>query len=371
MKKGKSILYTAVSLAVLAGLAICALIFCIPGTTGVDVQIAEKLVNPDAGAEAVSLYADLRAIYGRKIISGHQTWSFRQTPGGFEDKVILQKTGRLPYLNGFDFLLYTAYGDASQIDAAISWHQDRGGIVAFCWHWLVPGQDGGLTYEGSKTDFEVSRAVIGDTDENTRLMKDLKKTADGLELLGQSGVPVLWRPMHEADLGYFWWSKGGPAAYVKLWDIMFHYFVDERGLDNLIWVWNGQSKAWLVPSDQFDIVSMDIYPRTKIDRSSHVRLFRQSQAMAPTKMVALSECEFIPEPDLLINDGAKWLWYMSWHTSYVYVPNSEIDSLPARSYALNEKYINKADLTRIMNNDYVLTLPSAQAEQEQGSQTGQ
>ena len=371
MKKSRIILYSAISLAVLAGLAIYALVFYIPGTTDVDVQIAEKLVTPDAGTEASSLYDELRSIYGRKIISGQQTWAFSQAKGGFEDEVILQKTGKLPYLNGFDFLLYTAYDDASQIDAAISWHRDRGGIVAFCWHWLVPGQDGGLTYEGSKSDFDITQAIIKDTDENARLMKDLKKTADGLEMLRQAGVPVLWRPMHEADLDYFWWSKGGPAVYVKLWDIMFHYFVDERGLDNLIWVWNGQSKAWLVPSDQYDIASMDVYPRSKIDRSSHARLFRKCQAMAPTKMVALSECEFIPEPDQLVKDKAKWLWYMSWHTSYVYVPNSETNILPARPFMLNEKYINEADLKRIMDNDYVLTLPSTQTEHDQGSQTGQ
>lgn len=357
MKKWRVVLFAAIAVVVIAGITVYLAFFYVPTYPRVEARIAEKLVNPNASPEAVSLYDKLRGLYCKKIISGQQTWSFKENPSGYEDDVIYQKTGKLPYLNGFDLGMYTSFDDAGQINAAISWYKDKGGIVEFSWHWLVPSKDGSLTYEGSKTAFDIKKAVASGTDENKRLTEDLKKAADGLDQLSKAGVPVLWRPMHEADIDYFWWSKGGPDAYKKLWSLMYDYFVNERGLNNLIWVWNGQSKAWLVPEDQFDIASMDIYPRTEIDRSSQVNLFNKCQGMAPTKMVALSECEFIPEPANLVKDKAYWLWYMSWHTTYVYVSNGDIYTpLPAEPFQLNPKYITREELMRIMSDPYVITL---------------
>lgn len=357
MKKAKIILLVISALILGMGLAAYFLFFYIPSYPRVNAKISPKLVNKNASAEAVKLYDYLRGIYGKKIISGQQTLSFKEKKDGYEDEIIFQTTGKLPALNGFDIGYYVAFGDRSQIDAAISWHKERGGIVAFCWHWLVPGKDGNPTFEGKKTAFDVKKAVISGTDENKKLTDDLKKAADGLEMLKNEKVPVLWRPLHEANLNYFWWSKDGSDAYKKLWDMMFDYFVNVRGLNNLIWVWNGQSRKWLIEEDKFDIASMDIYPRTKINRSSQVNMFNMCQGMAPTKMVALSECEFIPDPASLIKDKAYWLWYMSWHTTYVYVSNGDVYTpLPVEPYQLNPKYITAGDLKRIMDDDYVITL---------------
>ena len=347
-------------LAVLIVLAICYFAFVRSNRPLMQTQIDERLVNPESNDAIATLYADLRAIYGRKIISGQQTWSFPEEAEGYENDIILRMTGKFPYLNGFDLLEYTANGDPNQIESAIAWYQDRGGLVAFCWHWLVSSETGQPTYEAEKAAFDLEKGLVPGTVEHDRLMSDLSKAADGLEMLKKAGVPVLWRPLHEANLKYFWWSSQGPDGYRQLWTLMFDFFVQERNLDNLIWVWNGQDKDWLVPSDQFDIASMDIYPRSKIDRSSQIRLFRQCQALAPNKMIALSECEFIPDPDRLIRDKAGWLWYMTWHTNYLYVSNGK-DGRPSSGepYALNEDYINQADLTRIMDHEYVITLDDA------------
>lgn len=354
--KWQTVLFAVGTLVLCGGLVVYFLFFYTPTYPCIEAKISPKLVNKYASAETVELYDYLKGIYGKKIISGQQTWSFKENKGGYEDKVILQKTGKLPALNGFDLIMYVAFGDKSQIDTAISWYKERGGIVEFSWHWLIPGKDGKLTYESKKTAFDVKKAVINGTDENKKLMDDLKKAADGLEMLKNAKVPVLWRSFHEANLNYFWWSKGGPDTYKKLWDIMFDYFVNVRGLNNLIWVWNGQSRTWLIEADKFDIASMDIYPRTKIDRSSQVNMFNKCQGMAPTKMVALSECEFIPDPANLIKDKAHWLWYMTWHTSYVYIPKDINYPVPSEPYQLNPKYVTEADLKRIMDDDYVITL---------------
>lgn len=36
------------------------------------------------------------------------------------------------------------------------------------------------------------------------------------------GVPVLWRPLHEAGGKWFWWGSHGASVTIKLYDIMFN-----------------------------------------------------------------------------------------------------------------------------------------------------
>ena len=37
-------------------------------------------------------------------------------------------------------------------------------------------------------------------------------------------VPVLWRPLHEASGGWFWWGAKGPEPFKQLWELMFQRF---------------------------------------------------------------------------------------------------------------------------------------------------
>jgi mannan endo-1,4-beta-mannosidase len=42
-----------------------------------------------------------------------------------------------------------------------------------------------------------------------------------LKQLDYAEVPVLWRPYHEMNGGWFWWGqKKGESGYKKLWQMM-------------------------------------------------------------------------------------------------------------------------------------------------------
>ena len=41
-------------------------------------------------------------------------------------------------------------------------------------------------------------------------------------------VPVLWRPLHEASEGWFWWGASGPEAFKRLWALMFTRFTQVK-----------------------------------------------------------------------------------------------------------------------------------------------
>ena len=69
-----------------------------------------------------------------------------------------------------------------------------------------------------------------------------------------AGIPVLWRPLHEASGGWFWWGAKGKDAYQELWKIMFNRFTYKYGLHNLIWVsTHGSNNDWFAGSDFVDV----------------------------------------------------------------------------------------------------------------------
>ena len=69
------------------------------------------------------------------------------------------------------------------------------------------------------------------------MIKDIDYTAGLLKKLQDNKVPVIWRPLHEAAGGWFWWGAQGAAPCKKLWQVMFDRMVNHHGLHNLIWVW--------------------------------------------------------------------------------------------------------------------------------------
>lgn len=66
----------------------------------------------------------------------------------------------------------------------------------------------------------------------------MDKVGAALQELQNQGVTVLWRPFHEFDGKWFWWCKGGPEYFVRLWQLMYRHFTQDLGLNNLIWVAN-------------------------------------------------------------------------------------------------------------------------------------
>lgn len=285
-----------------------------------------NLCSKNPMPQTVNLFRFLQETYGKKIISGtmaHVAWNTDEA-----DWVFAQ-TGKYPALNGFDYihLRYSPsgwidYGDISPVE---NWWKAHG-LVSGMWHWNVPQTKGNTEYafyapgkgQGSpETDFDISRAVQDGTDENLALRLDLVKVADYLLLLAQKGIPVIWRPLHEASGGWFWWGAKGPGSYKALWKMMFEVF-EAKGVNNLIWVWTseGHDLDWYPGDEYVDLIGMDIY-REENAHASLIDRFKQAERIGGgKKMIALSECGGIPAPDLMFEKGDTWLWFMPWYDAY-------------------------------------------------------
>lgn len=271
--------------------------------------------------EAQNLYNFLQETYGNKTISGMMADVSWNTD---ESERVFGVTGKYPALNCFDYVHLKAsvdgsnwidYGDISPVQ---DWW-NNGGIVAAMWHWNVPVSEGSddIAFYKEQTSFDIDNAFTEGSWEYNVVNDDLEKIAAYLKLLKDAGIPVIWRPLHEAAGGWFWWGKNADS-YKKLWIKMFDYF-KAQGLNNLIWVWTSETNdADWYPGDKYvDIVGRDLYGNSASDCVNQYNTIKSEYG---NKMIALSECGANIDANSQLgllseqwDGGARWLWFMPWY----------------------------------------------------------
>jgi mannan endo-1,4-beta-mannosidase len=315
--------------------------------------------------------------YGKYIISGQMDTAW--TTNSTMDMIarVYADTGKYPAMKGFDFIdlknNWAGYG-RDQIDEAIEWWEGKNngikllsgkpdihGIVAFCWHWKVdPGNDFYTNNTSFRIPWKNNKLDTESSDFKNTIKSDLDKVAALLKLLKDKDIPVLWRPLHEAagnyELGWgawFWWGASGAAPYKALWEYMYNYLTNDKKLDNLIWVWNGQHGNWFPNPETVDIVGYDVYSPPK-NYSSQNTKFSETLNMAPSRdrIVALTENGAIPDPDKCKQDNAMWSWFMTW--------NDRLGSTNGETHEDNfwtgEYHNTNAHKNYVYNHNLVITL---------------
>lgn len=305
-------------------------ILCLCGCTS---EKEYALSNLKASENTKKLYSYLCETYGNAIISGQQesTWVSGEQ---YEFEYIYEATGKYPAIRGLDYMNDDFEGVNRR---AIEWYE-KGGIVSICWHC---GADFSGSWDECKetdiTDWE--KALTEGTDEYKALIDGMDKGAKALKELQEKGIPVLWRPFHELDGDWFWWSRGGAEDFKKLWALMYDRYTNYWGLDNLIWVLGYSHKNEMYkefyPGDEYvDIAGADSY-----DDGAHGDLFKAvKKTVKSEKLVCFHECGTIPTVAELKKENAEWLWFLAWHTEYL-VDNNTTENLK-----------------NIYNDEYVITL---------------
>ena len=324
-----------------------------------------NLCNPSASQQAKKVYEFLLQQSGKKTLSGAMSGS--SNSNDFAD-LIYSNVGKYPALTGYDFIFLqysptpenwnwkVNYNDISA--AREQWNNN--GLVSYMWHWNVPtsesawkngtekGDYTGYAFYSDKTAFDIKEALKEGTWQNQFLMKDIEEAASYLKNLRDAGIPVIWRPLHEAAGNYnlysdngawFWWGKGGAEPCKQLWRLLYDQFTKVHGLNNLIWVWTVDATAgcedqyddWYPGDDVVDIVGVDIYENNTDAKT------RQFQALVDVtkgnKLVSVSECGNIPDPDKCFAQGNAWSWFMVWCT---YDENNNL-ALSNKDWNLNTK----------------------------------
>ena len=347
------------------------------------------LGDPQASPEAKALMAWLQAQYGKYTISGqfvspYEDYSkpvFRDAQGNLDARLTnelaaLQNAngGKLPAILGLDYcgVEFAPNGqwDDWVTQLALQWH-GLGGIVTFCWHWGVPtdvtkpraewtrwGESAIYTKD---TNFVLSEVLADKSGQGYQwLLDSIGQVAAQLQVLEDAGVPVLWRPLHEAAGGWFWWGGSGKEAYLELYNLIYDKLVGEYGLHNLIWVWNAQHTDWYPGGARADILSDDPYAQGDqawlytLDPARAVR-FKYTRRASCDKMTAMSENDTLPSLDMMWNQNTKWLFFGTWDRERLLKPDPD-----NRPYGLlrevTEQYDSKETMRAVYNDPRVLTL---------------
>ncbi|MEC0264378.1 glycosyl hydrolase [Paenibacillus anseongense] len=293
-------------------------------------------INAKASQKTVDVLNYLYAISGSKTLTGIHNWL--EDPSGYVNE-INKLYGDYPGVAGYEMgpiSGQTAAQVTSQrqnVTNAAKKYVQSGGIVTVMWHQNYPL----TTYtwsnvQRSTTDAEFNHVCTPGTAEYNWLISEYDKVAVFLKQLRDANVPVLWRPYHEMNGGWFWWGK--KQNFKLLWDIMYDRFTNFHGLNNLLWVWNANAPkssdinpylTHFVGTSKCDILGTDLYMYGS-------EPFKQEYydglvAISGGKPVAIAEIGQL-FPSSTFAKQPKWAWFMEW-ANYLYDYNTS-----AQRYAL-------------------------------------
>lgn len=261
-------------------------------TAGAGDSIAPSVAGADAATR--SLYRYLKTFCGKPsfLVGGSES---NDSPGiapanrGTVADYI-RMSGKAPAIMNWEYV-DKQQGDDGQgstgkqrqanLLAAMRAHAAAGGINFLHDH---PGHPvtGGLSkspyYSGAATGTSWDTTAGGLAAINTggaqeaQFLAYLDRLAEFIQLIG---TPVVLRPFHEMNGGWFWWGGASNAATLKaVWVKMYNYLVTTKGLTNVLFSWNINGtdtsgdisdnavtaySTWYPGDAYVDIVSIDYY----------------------------------------------------------------------------------------------------------------
>lgn len=337
--------------------------------------------NAQTNEKTMEVWNYLRSVYGKQVITCQQMMGNEC----YEDLVFYNATNDLTAMKGYDFIFCTgSYHSDDMIDEAIEWSKESGGLCAFTWHWNVPkdidNPEGGYAFYTSEiTNFNQVNAVTPGTKEYETVIHDIDLIATKIQRMESEGVTILFRPLHEASGAWFWWGLQGRDSatnevFQKLWYMIYDRLENYHKLTNIIWVWNGQNPHTAIHPNAFDIEGIDryydqedisaealstYYEKCYGELAGYDKYCAELAGMESTgKMMALTECGYIPDPEGIKAANTMWLYYMVWNGDFIY----ETDAAGKAMVDLNgtphpnpKKGITNEMLAEYFSNDLYIT----------------
>lgn len=292
-----------------------------PGKVTLPQPVRKGLSNPRASEAARRLYEYLQSIYGRKVLSGQHSLA--------DYEYVREVTGKSPAILGEDLVQYSPsrieHGDKPE-GSTERWMEHvrkTGCILMLCWHWNAPRQlvndqetPWWFGFYTRGTRFDVEKALADEQSEDYRLLlRDMDAIAAELRKFREANIPVLWRPLHEASGGWFWWGARGPEPFKKLWRLMYQRYTQHHGLNHLIWVYTDGAEEWYPGDEYVDLVGWDVYePVGSYMPATWQESFRRYDGR---KMMGLSECQAPPNIEKMRQTGCWWLFFAPWSGKYI------------------------------------------------------
>ncbi|KAJ5942467.1 hypothetical protein N7516_002635 [Penicillium verrucosum] len=302
-------------------------------------------IDKAASPRAKELLKYVQSQYGSHYISGQQDLASVEW--------VKENIGVTPAILGTDLMYYSpsavAHGSKSQtIEQAIKFDKE-GGINALVWHWYAPnclletekqpwyngfytegtcfdvanalGRRGNLNHRrGNGTDYHRGNGTDhsrGNATDYRLLIRDIDAIAVQLKRLSDADVPVLFRPLHEPEGGWFWWGAKGPAPFKKLWDIVYDRITRVHNIHNIVWVCNTADSQWYPGNDKCDIATIDYYAEAGDHGALEGKFEELRNVTKGERVLALGEVGSIPDPEVQAKENLPWAFWMTWNDEFI------------------------------------------------------
>lgn len=244
------------------------------------VMHSKQLVDSKATAETTTLFANLKNIQKSNILVGHHDATmYGHTWAGDENRSDIKDVcGSHPALIGFDFALITNKPSAMTQNRSelllrrIIETYNRGAVVTMCWHTDNPFNGETAWVDTTKTVVNTVKELLPGGKAHESYKVKLTKMAEMAKAaIGADGklVPIIFRPFHEMEGGWFWWGRPyrTPEEFKSLWRFTVEYLRDSLQVHNFLYAYSTDCKFktredYLIdyPGDNYvDVLGMDDY----------------------------------------------------------------------------------------------------------------
>ena len=325
-------------------------------------EVYSACANPYCSIKVVNTMSYFSEIYGKSVLTAQNV-----SPGSnAEIDAIFGATGRYPAIRSGDMSYVTLDNSEdkerakAETDIAVG-YCEAGGMQSYIWHWYSPNTRQSVDAGDFKLDQALENQVIEDlaattadeiaaltqngiiTAEAAALLKDIDKLAEFFKPFDEANAVILFQPLPDGDSGKYWWGKTA-EDYKKLWMLVFDRLCNYHKIHSLIWVWNGSDAEYYPGSQYVDIIGQSFFESSD---SSFASRFKPLGSIFPSpKVMAVTDCDVMPNIDYMYRDNAVWLWTAAASGDYTLNMNG----------ALSESYNSVAYMKNFYNHQRTITL---------------
>ena len=347
-----------------------------------DVADAQKnnLIDADATKETKALYYNLKKLSKDHTLFGHQhATQYGHGWAGEEGRSDVKSvTGSHPAIIGVDFSGFTGQSQEAvektkeDVKKNVIDTYNRGGVTTVAWHFPNPISKGGFNWVDS-VSLPAVRYIIpgGEVHEKYKeILRGIGEWANNVRGADGKLVPMIFRPYHEFDGGWFWWGKPHctKEEFVTLWRFTITYLRDSMHVHNFVYAFSPDNKFTTeeqylerYPGDEYvDMMGVDNYGdmgRDRYDLETATKKLKivSDYALKAGKLAAFTETglESIPNATWWTNTLLKVMKGHDLRLAYVLVWRNDIRS-PTHFYAPFPGQVSVPDFINFYNDPYTL-----------------
>ena len=337
-------------------------------------------IDKNATKETVALFKNLKELSKNHTLFAHQhATEYGHGWSGDEDRSDVKSVcGSHPAMVGVDFSGFSGRPKEAVDQEKVKVRKNvvdtynRGGVTTAAWHFNNPVSSGGFYWKDS-VSLPAVKYIIPGGEAHEKYKDILAEIGDWAKSLkGADGTlaPVIFRPFHEFDGGWFWW--GAPHCtkeeFVSLWRFTVSYLRDSLEVHNFLYAFSPDNKfnseeqfLERYPGDEWvDMLGMDNYgdmgrDRKAPDVASMKLKIISDYAIKKAKLAAFTETglESIPDTKWWTETLLKVMKKDNMQLCYVLVWRNDSQS-PTHYYAPFPGQVSVPNFMEFYNDTYTL-----------------